>query len=74
MFEIFTVKAYSINADIYSVKNFDPDCIVAVNFEGTDEYYIYTNAYYSPKTLGDFINTLDPIFISIYLNRPKLKT
>lgn len=57
--DLFTGTAHFINADIYSVKNFDTNCIVAVNFEGTDEYYIYTNSYYSPETLGDFINALD---------------
>lgn len=47
------------NATVYSIKNISSDCVVAVKPEGVEEYYIYTNAHYKPKTLGDFIKDLN---------------
>lgn len=51
--------SYTKNAEVYSVKNISSDCVVAVKPDGVEEYYIYTNAHYKPKTLGDFIDDLN---------------
>ncbi len=50
---------HNINATIFKVIDFPEKCVIAVQFEGTTEYYAYTNAYYRPETLGDFMKDLN---------------
>ncbi len=58
-YDIYEDKTYSINAKVYSVKNISEECAVAVNFQNEDKYYVYVNSYYTPDTLGDFIEALN---------------
>lgn len=58
-YDIYTDTAYTVNAQIYSVKTVLTDCAVAVKFEEDDKYYVYTNSYYTPETLGDMIDDLN---------------
>lgn len=52
-------KNYAKDVEVYSVKNISSDCVVAVKFDGVEEYYIYVNSHYIPATLGDFINDVN---------------
>ena len=38
---------------------FIPDCMIALQFEGDSNFYIYINTFYRPDTLGDFIDDLN---------------
>ncbi len=42
----------------YEINKISKNCAIAVQFGGDNNYYIYTNPFYSPETLGDFINDL----------------
>ena len=52
-------EKYSINAEIYEIKNVYKDCAYAIKFEGDKEYYSYLNTTYEFETLGDFIEKLN---------------
>lgn len=54
-----TGKAYTAKAEAFEIKGISPACAAAVKFSGTNEYYVYTNPYYQPETLGQFIADLD---------------
>ena len=54
-----TGKRYTQNATLYAIKGISEDCAVAVQFEGQEDYYVYTNSYYKPETLGQFIEDLN---------------
>lgn len=58
-FDEYTDTTYTKNASIYAINTISRECAVAIQFEGTTEYYPYINAYYRPETLGDFINDLN---------------
>lgn len=47
------------NATLYAVKDFPQECVIAVQFEGRSDYFVYINAYYRPNTLGEFIEDLN---------------
>lgn len=49
----------TINCEIYSVKSVSSDCVIAVKYQGYKGYYIFSNSYYYPETLGDFIADLN---------------
>jgi hypothetical protein len=57
--DIYTDKTYAIDAAFYQIRNIDPDCVVAVRYEGCDGYYGFFNANVTFKTLADLINRLD---------------
>lgn len=52
-------KLYEKQVTAYSVKTLSQKAVIAVNYDGTSEFYIATNPFYSPTTLGDFINDLN---------------
>ena len=52
-------EKYSINAEIYEIKNVYKECAYAIKFEGDKEYYSYLNTTYEFETLGDFIEKLN---------------
>lgn len=54
-----TDEKHSINATLYSVAEFPQECVIAVQFEGREDYYVYVNSYYCPQTLGEFIEDLN---------------
>ncbi len=64
--EIITVKGLDEYTSIlhkkqvtaYEINKISPNCAIAVQFEGDSNYYIYTNPFYRPETLGDFIEDL----------------
>ena len=58
-YDIYTDKTYEINAAFYRIRDIDPDCVVAVRYEGYDGYYGFFNSTYTFKTLADLINRLD---------------
>ncbi len=50
---------HTINATIFEVNKFPKECVIAVQFEGQSDYYVYINTYYKPKTLRDFMEDLN---------------
>ncbi|MCR5111889.1 MAG: hypothetical protein K6B38_13470 [Ruminococcus sp.] len=44
------------DARIYKIKRFSADALIAVKFEGRDDYFLYCNKLYAPETLGEFIS------------------
>lgn len=57
--DIDTNKTFSIDAAYYRIRDIDPDCVVAVRYEGHDGYYGFFNAHATFKTLADLISRLD---------------
>ena len=57
--DTYTEETHTINADVYSIKNISSECVIAIRFENTLEYYVYINAYYKPNTLGDLVEDLN---------------
>lgn len=58
-YDVYSENTYTKNASLYSIKTISQECAIALQFEGTTEYYAYINAYYRPETLGDFIDDLN---------------
>lgn len=46
-------------AKLCRITKISSECAIAVQYEGTDEWYAFTNAYYRPQTLGQFIEDLN---------------
>lgn len=71
-YDIYTSNTYSKNAYLYTINNISDECAIVVKFEDSSEHYVYTNAYYRPATLGEFIEKLDLIenisFGTVYYN------
>ena len=44
-----------IGAKVYSVTKLAQECVLAVQYEGTDTWYGFSCHYYRPETLGQFI-------------------
>lgn len=47
------------DARIYKIKRFSADALIAVKFEDRDDYFLYCNKLYAPKTLGEFISVFE---------------
>lgn len=45
--------------EVYSVKKFSPDLVIAVKFKDSDEYFLYLNEFYKPDSLGNFLSDSD---------------
>ncbi len=43
---------HTIRADLFAVEGFSPACVLAVRYEGTEEYYCFVSHSYRPETLG----------------------
>lgn len=71
-YDTYTETTYSKRGELYSIKDLSEKCAIAVKFEGYNDYYVYVNSYYKPKTLGEFMNDLDlkeiTSFGTIYYN------
>ena len=52
-------EEYSIRAEVFCINAISDHCAVAIQFEGYDSYYVYTNRNYCPSTLGELIDDLD---------------
>ncbi len=50
-------ESHKITASAYSINKISSNCAVAIVLEGN--YYVYTNPFYKPETLGDFIKDLN---------------
>ena len=48
-----------INAELFTITKINPECAVAVRYEGTDTVYACVNSHYRPETLGQFIEDLN---------------
>ena len=46
---------HQINASVYSINHIARKCALAIKFEGSEDYYAYTNKYYYPATLSDLL-------------------
>ena len=57
-YDEYTKATYTHNAEFYMVKTFQEKCIIAIQYEGTNEYYVAINANYRPSTLGNFMEDL----------------
>lgn len=54
-----TKKVYKISAEIYSVKSIESKFLIAVKYEGQNDFYSFIDDSYVPATLGDLIDDLD---------------
>lgn len=44
-----------MDAKLYAVTKISKECVIAVQYEGTDTWYAFSNSYYRPETLGHFM-------------------
>lgn len=44
---------------VCSITKISSECAIAVQYEGTGEWYAFTNAHYRPQTLGQFVEDLN---------------
>lgn len=58
-YDTYTETNYSHNATCYMVKNYPTKCVIAIQYEGTNDYYVAINAYYRPETLGNLVKDLN---------------
>lgn len=56
--DIYTDSKYEITGDLYSIEGINPDCALAVQFNGETVAYAYLDHYYQPETLGDLLDAL----------------
>lgn len=57
--DYYNNKTYTKKAEIFSIKTFDKNCVVAVKFEKENRYFIYINCNCKFKTLDEIINKLN---------------
>ena len=71
-YDTYTKITYNKKAELYSIKDIEEKCAIAVKFEGDTDYYVYVNSYYRPTTLGEFMKDLNleeiTSFGTIYYN------
>ncbi len=58
-FDEYTEQTHTVTAEVYSVDGFSSECVTAVRFDESEEYYIYLNHLYKPDTLGQFVEDLN---------------
>lgn len=58
-YDIYTDKTYEIDAAYYQIRDIDPDCVVAVRYEGYGGYYGFYNSTFPFVTLADLISRLN---------------
>lgn len=57
-YDVYEEKSYTANAEVYTNVGISTECAVVVVFD-TGEEYVYTNTWYKPATLGDFVGDLN---------------
>ncbi len=57
-YDTYEDKTYEMTVRCYEIKGVSIECAVAVELKD-GEYFSYTNSYYKPKTLGDFVSDLN---------------
>ena len=58
-YDTYTETTYNKKAELYSIKDLEEKCAIAIKFEGDTDYYVYVNSYYRPTTLGEFTKDLN---------------
>ncbi len=58
-YDTYTETTYNKKAELYSTKDIEEKCAIAIKFEGDTDYYVYVNSYYRPTTLGEFTKDLN---------------
>ena len=58
-YDTYTETTYNKKAELYSIKDIEEKCAIAIKFEGDTDYYVYVNSYYRPTTLGEFTKDLN---------------
>lgn len=58
-YDTYTDQYYNMDATLFKMIDFPKECVIAVQFDGDVDYYIYVNPYYRPATLGDFMKDLN---------------
>lgn len=58
-YDTYTETTYNKKAKLYSIKDIEEKCAIAIKFEGDTDYYVYVNSYYRPTTLGEFTKDLN---------------
>lgn len=58
-YDFYEDKTHEIDAAFYRIRDIDPDCVVAVRYEGYDGYYGFFNSGADFATLGDLIDRLN---------------
>lgn len=51
-------EAHQTYGEVSEINGISSQCAVAVKHKDSEQYYVYVNAYYSPETLGQFIDDL----------------
>lgn len=51
-------EAHRTYGEVAEINGISSQCAVAVKHKDSEQYYVYVNAYYSPETLGQFIDDL----------------
>lgn len=54
-----TKKQHQVSATMYTIKDLAEKCVIAIKFENDPQYYVYTNIWYRPETLGEFMEDLN---------------
>lgn len=58
-YDVYEDKAYEMNVTVYPINGISTDAAVAVSYDGfTGKYAVYTDHWYKPATLGEFIDAL----------------
>lgn len=47
------------SAELFTISRINPECAIAVRYEGHDTVYACVNSYYRPETLGQFVEDLN---------------
>ena len=58
-YDTYTETTYNKKAELYSIKDIEEKCAIAIKFEGDTDNYVYVNSYYRPTTLGEFTKDLN---------------
>lgn len=54
----YTNSDYNKIGNLYKIKNLSQKCVIAVQFENDNDYYVYANILYKPETLKEFMEDL----------------
>jgi len=58
-YDIYTDTEYKMDVTLYFINGISPEAAVAVSYDGFEgQYAVYTDHWYYPETLGDFIEAL----------------
>ena len=59
-YDVYEEKSYEMKIRLYEINGIGTDAALAVSYNGFDgQYAVYCNHWYTPATLGEFINVLN---------------